>query len=247
MRRLLTAAVAASVLLSASAMAAPSAKFAATYDTTVLTSTAIAGGVNEPPIIEVELATIKVPQGKELVVGVSTQTAIFTETEVKGKKGGGGSATATGSVLGTVYACNVVTEVCEEAKPGQIIFDGRVQILSATLGGVLDTCADTVVVDGQIDVDTECTADPEAIGLLLQTAGAHHYNFLLPNLDAGEYAIVALYTADSDASTINLDPAADCDGTECDNFAAATVVLGPRVVTVEEVRATNDADFTDNF
>ena len=101
MRILLNAAIAASVLAAGTAMAGPSAKFAATYHH---------GGMNVVSMAVIEdssvdaiafdrntgftLATIKVPQDKELLVGLSAEVGLTTDTSIKGQQGGAARALA---------------------------------------------------------------------------------------------------------------------------------------------------------
>ena len=80
-------------LMVTSAWAIPSTKFTARYSKMVIMTD------NETDdTSKIHMATVKVPNKKELLIGVSIQTSIETETTVKGKKGSGGSATASGKI-----------------------------------------------------------------------------------------------------------------------------------------------------
>jgi hypothetical protein len=223
---------AALTLLVGTAISAPSSKFAATINKVQLVSSS-AGTKN---VADDLVAFIKVPSQKDLLVGVSLEIAIDTQTKVKGKNGGGGSAIAEGEVVVMVAAEDGDGNVYV-AEPGMVVFASREQELSAVLGGVIDSC--TVGDDGVIDVDQECVVTEEEINLILKTTAAHHFNFVVPNLPSGEYAVKVYLTANTDATTV--DSILD-DAVTGANTAQADVVVGPKVVTVQEVRATNNPD-----
>jgi hypothetical protein len=61
------------------------------------------------------------------------------------------------------------------AQPGVVIYCSRTQQLSATLGGILQSCTDANG-DGTITA-TECLLSDEEISLLLSTMDAASFNF----------------------------------------------------------------------
>lgn len=134
---------------------------------------------------------------------------------------------------------NPATKACTGgvvyAEPGPITLNARTQELSAILGGVIESC--TVGDDGIIDVGTECTVTDEEIRLLLDTLSAHHDNFVFPNVPTGEYKVIARFDADVSTDTEETLVTGDTA-----NEANASLVVGPRVVTVEVIRATNNPD-----
>ena len=214
------------VMLAGSAWAAPSSKFSAFYSNTeVMVKGQTAGATATAGTF------VKVPSKKDLLIGVSIQSAISTETRVKGKNGGGGSATATGEVKVTVKVGGVV------AHPGSVIFEARSQTLDAILGGVIESC--TVPDDGVIDIDDDCTVSPEEIGLLLATTSANHFNFIAPNLSSGTHEVTVEVEIMTDESTVELPGS---DGTNDANEAAASADIGPRMVTIQTVRGANNPD-----
>ena len=87
-------------VISTSVCAGPSAKFAATWtDWPALASVAVITDATVDTVVVdskmgYTLARIKVPQDKELLVGVSAEIGLFTKTSVKGKKGGSATALA---------------------------------------------------------------------------------------------------------------------------------------------------------
>lgn len=181
------------------------------------------------------LATIKVPQDKELLIGVSAEIGLFTGTAVKGKNGGTATALADGEAYVTVYAVPQAGGPIVEAAPGQIMLSKRVQTLDATLAGVIQSCSVTctendagAIVCDDIVIAEDCTVTEEQIGLLQDTTAAHHFNFVLPNMAAGIYDIKAVFTtgarAEVDICT---------DGTDCALYDPEGVVSGSAAATAK--------------
>lgn len=233
-------AAAAAVLFAGSAYA-QSAKFAATYDTDPVMIEVSVDGSAGPTAdnafkAEAELAKIHVAQWKEVLVGVSGQVNLLTFTQAKGKNDGGtATSIAQGEVKldlkvvpeGTVDPC---TTADNSAHPGPITFASRYQKLTVdvsldVVGAIPEVCdaqciADNLGIDGYV-----------AVGLTLDTTAAHHFNFVADDLTSGWYDVVACYdlTALAEVAGANID---------ADTAAKSKVVLGPRIVTVQEVRAT---------
>jgi hypothetical protein len=270
MKRILTSIVLASTLISAGALAAPSAKFAAVYGDGgpyVVSQITVSGTVDASAFDENDgytFAKIKVPQGKELLVGLSAEVGLTTDTSIKGKNGGAAKAIAGAKGVVVIVAhrigdcspgdgnsCGTV------AAPGDVTLNSRVQTLNATLGGVIESCTDGFGdnddptdgigndPDGTIDVSTECIVTDEEIGLMLETVSANHFNFVLPNLDQGEYNITAYFTTRADAAididecTVGGDVDDGClggDG-EVSASAFAKAFIGKYMMTVQQVRA----------
>jgi hypothetical protein len=263
MKRLLTSVVLASAMFSAGAMA-QSAKFAAVWDdgANIITSVACEDtetmdvsycddlGLTGGTAVGMEMATIKVPQSKELLVGISAQIELFTETSVKGKKGTTSTATAGADASVELFACN---GVCYKGQPGQVMLAGRDQTLEATLGGVIETCTttdiDVTLTEGYVssvnsvtwDLD-DCEVEDEAIRFALTTMAAHHFNFVFPNLPQGDYQVIARFsTAARATADVTCGTEMDfCDVTEGGAGGAAYVIIGKRMMTVQEVRAVKD-------
>jgi len=252
-------------LTAGSVMAGPSAKFAATWtDTPALASVAvITDSAADAVVVDSKtgytMATIKVPQDKELLVGVSAEIGLVTYGSVKGKNGGSAKSIADAKAYITVFAVPKAGGGNSTAAPGQVMLSKRVQELNATLGGVIQECTDgdtdfdgvaDTDPDGTIDVATECVATDEEIGLLQDTTAAHHFNFVLPNMDQGEYDIKAVFTTgaraevdicDSETNTnFGGNPAPcsyDAEGTVTAS-ATARAVINKTMLTVQQVRAT---------
>ena len=237
MKKFLLYLVAASVLLAGQALA-QSAKFAATYDDTrfPLSVLSVIDSEVQPNACNFNdgytFATIKVPQDKELLVGVSAEVLLVTDTTVKGKAGARARALAYAFGEVTVAACPVDGDGsdCQIAAPGTVVLADRFQILEGALGGVLTNCTDSND-DGDIDL-TDCELTDEEIGLIIDTLSSHHFNFVLPDMDQGDYDIVALF------STGACNEVTAEDGAEALAYAAAAI--GKSMVTVQQVRATKD-------
>ncbi len=115
-------------LFATTAMAGSSSKFAAQLSRLSLIAETTAA------VVEVFSATIKTPNKHDLLVGVSLEGGLFTQTKVTGKNGGGGSAEATAGI-----AVRVLVDGAE-AEPGVVTFTLRFQKLSAVLGGSAGLC-----------------------------------------------------------------------------------------------------------
>ena len=246
-----------------SAMAGASAKFAAVYSNSPsLTSAVIITDATVDTVVDVTttghtLATIKVPQQKELLVGLSAEIGLMTDTSIKGKNGGTAKAIAGAEAYVTIFAVptgdydpNVTPSI--KAVPGTVILSKRVQELSATLGGVIQSCTDgdtnfngilegEEVANGTIDVATECIVTDEEIGLMQDTTAAHHFNFVLPDMNSGEYDIVAVFTTGANAEVDICTSLGECalydeQGT-VSGSAEAIAVINKTMMTIQEVRA----------
>lgn len=265
MKRLLIILSLASIVFAVSAYAGPSAKFAAVYGddgpyleviSVIEDATADAG-----PIVNSRngytFATIKVPNNKELLVGVSAEIGIVTDTSIKGRLGGAAKAIAEGGAYAQVCAVHHGTDTVEKcALPGWVTLSRRIQELEATLGGVIESCEDFLTVlpdgttvgtpedpvpDGTITIALECVVSDEEIGLVLDTLAAHHFNYVIPNLSQGEYDIRAYFMTKTSAE-VDIDEVsiADCPEEQepCVSASAyAKAFIGKYMVTVQQVRA----------
>ena len=255
------AALGISAFAAEAAMAGASAKFAATYtDSPALSSVAVITDATADAVVVdskdgYTMATIKVPQDKELLVGVSAEISLGTYGSVKGKNGGSAKAIADAEAYVTVFAIPKAGGDIATAAPGQIMLSKRVQELTATLGGVIQNCTDSITedtdgdgaadaVDGTLDIATECLVTDEEIGLLQDTTAAHHFNFVLPNMNQGEYDIKAVFTTGARAEVNICDSATDYCGDLYDAqgtvsaSAEAKAIINKTMVTVQQVRAT---------
>ncbi len=158
---------------------------------------------------------------KDVIVGLSFETSLFTLTAVKSKGGSKSTATADAEIEMYVTVDGVM------AAPGKVMFDKRTQTLWASLGGVLD-CTDANG-DGIITFD-ECNLTEEEIGLILDTKAAHTFNFLAYNIGSGSHTIEAYARLSHNGEVV-----------EGSGAAEASASLGKGTLSVWEVHgsATN--------
>lgn len=247
------------VFTAGSALAGPSAKFAATWTTApALASVAVITDVSVDTVLVdyrdgYTMATIKVPQGKELLVELSAEIGLVTFGAVKGKNGGTARAIADAEAFVTIFAVPTGTydtttnpDGSMEAAPGKIMLSKRVQTLGATLGGVIQDCEVTCDSEGICDdivIADDCNATDEEISLLLETTAAHHFNFVLADMDQGEYDIVAVFHTGARAEVDICDDGESCmydaEGTVSAS-AEARAVINKTMLTIQEVRAVKD-------
>src|SRR5512138_2942007 len=173
----LMAILAVSLLASTSAFAA-SAKFTANVGTVAVVSPMLAAN-DADGWSTVMSGQIHTATPKDLLIGVSLETSLLTDTLVKSSGGVKDVSTAEAGIQIKVLVDGI------EADPGVVVFDKRKQQLSATLGGYYTNCV--AGVDGITDVLTECELAPEEIGLLLDTTAAHHFNFIQADLGQGTH------------------------------------------------------------
>lgn len=164
-------------------------------------------------VLETVLANAGTP--KDLVIGLSFETMLMTNTSVKSKGGSLSTSTADAEIKMKVLVDGV------EAAPGAVTFDKRLQTLWAKLGGVMD-CADSDG-DGIVSFD-ECTLTDEEIGLILDTAQASTFNFLSYNIGSGSHTIEAYAQLSHNGAVVDGSGAAD-----------ASAALGKGTLSVWEV------------
>lgn len=144
---------------------------------------AIAGVADADGYTKVLSTTLKNSgEVKDLVVGLSFETSLFTKTVVLSKNGKRSQSLADAEIEMYVTVDGV------KAEPGTVTFDKRRQELWASLGGVLD-CYDANS-DGIVSFD-ECTLTDEEIGLILDTKAAHSFNFLAYDIGSGSHTVEA--------------------------------------------------------
>ena len=270
-KKIIVAMAALGSAVSLSALAAHSAKFAATYTDQPSLSVNAFATCTTPEGTTASckasasdsghtLAIIKGPQDKELLVGVSAEVGLSTFGAIKGKNGGSGPAVADAEAAVSLHACRIVdgavSGVCDLAAPGPVKLSKRVQELRAKLGGVIEECTftavDPAIGDTTINIADDCIVNDEEIALLLDTTAAHHFSFVLPNMDQGEYAIKAMFTTAASANVYLCDPQGyDLTGDSTDDYttegcdaagevagtAQAASVINKSMVTVQTVRA----------
>lgn len=208
--------------LSTSAFAIQGSKFSTTLSKTALMTERTNGSA---VIMETQIHTAN---KKELLIGVSLETGLYTQTQVKGKNGGSDSSSAATGIEVTVYVDG------KPVLPGTVVFNQRHQELNAVLGGVIESCtfntdqnADGVVDDSlTIIIEDDCLVTDEEIELIQKTMSAHHFNFVAPDLPSGDHVITVEAKISSATSSIA-------------GSANASGLVGKGSLTVEAVRAIN--------
>jgi len=208
-------------LLTATSAFAASAKFTANVNTMAVVSPMLATN-DDDGWSTVMSGQIHTATPKDLLIGVSLETSLLTDTLVKSSGGVKDTSTAEAAIEVKVLVDGI------EAAPGVVVFDKRKQQLSATLGGYYTECVDANL-DGITDVLTECVLAPEEIDLLLDTTAAHHFNFIQANLGQGVHTVVVKSKISNNTVFAN--------GT-----ASASALLGKGSLSVEEVQAVNSQD-----
>ena len=153
---------------------------------------------------------------KDLFIGLSFETMLYTETVVKSKGGDKSTSTASAEINMKVYVDGQL------AIPGEVTFDKREQTLWAELGGIME-CSD-LDLDGIASFD-ECTYTEEEIGLILDTRAAHSFNFIANNIGSGSHTIEAYAQLVADGAVV--------EGSGSHNESAA---LGKGTMIVLEVQ-----------
>lgn len=186
-------------------------------------------------------ATIKTSEQKDLVMGVSLECGLYTRTKVAGQKGQKSTADAKATVEVAVILDHGTADA-RVAAPGWVTFCEREQELSATLGGVLESCDVSVTENpdgtftGAFDKD-DCEFTDEDIQLMLKTMSANHYNFILTDVGtygSGGHTVDVFVRTSSSTSGSTVD---DEGNTIDDNYEAqANAILGNGALVVDEVR-----------
>jgi len=194
-----------------------SAKTAAGYNETQILST---DGTTDSLMFEP--VTIHTSEKKDLVISVSAITNIVTDTRLKGEFGEEDSVIIT--VSPKVY--NVKTDDYSTVYPGEVTFASRIQKID---GRIVDT-----YLQCDLDADGNPTAcyyveTPLWLNLTLDTTNANAFNFLSPNVGAGNHVITV------DVSITASSWSEETDGAqELPNEIKG--VVGPRTLVVNEVR-----------
>ena len=162
------------------------------------------------------LAEMKVPEGKEILVGVSSEILIHLVTEAKGGRKTDGSffsstAMAQGDVDVTLSLINSKGESCGIAPDNQVTLKSEMRLLSVSAGGA------AAIQDEEFWIE---------VGITTNSKGAHHFEFLGVDCPGGDYKLMAVF----DLTAITAASGEDSN-------ALATVTLYDRMITMQEVRA----------
>ncbi len=135
------------------------------------------GDINFTTILSQQLKT----SNRSLFIDMSLECGLLTQTTVKSKGGTKDTSTANAAVMVRVLVDGKV------AAPGEVTYCQRTQELSATFGGILQSCTDANA-DGII-LASECEFADEELSLLLSTMNAGSFNFLTDNLASGVHTV----------------------------------------------------------
>ena len=191
----------------------------------VIGSDAVAAGVADvdgwTKVLSTDLKNSGTP--KDLVIGLSFETMLYTDTSVKSKGGTKSSSTASAEINMMVYVDGVL------ALPGEVTFDKREQTLWAKLSGISECTDGSVdgIYDNIINYD-ECTLTDEEIGLILDTKSAHTFNFLANNIGSGGHTIEAFAQLVADGEVV-------AEGTASGTHSESAL-LGKGTLSVWEVK-----------
>jgi hypothetical protein len=211
----IAAGVAGMLALPAAAMADNSA-FASAADA-VIGAAAITNTDGFAKVLSTTIKNSGTP--KDMIIGLSYETMLMTNTAVKSQGGNKSQAMANAEIDMYVMVDG------EMATPGIITFDRRQQTLWAQLGGVLN-CVDENG-DNIMNSD-ECTLTDEEIGLILETKAAHTFNFLASNIGPGSHTIEAYALLKKDGKV-----------EEGDGSSDASATLGSGTLSVWQVQDSN--------
>lgn len=169
---------------------------------------------------------MKMNNVNELFIGVSLETGLYTETKVGTKYDATGALTSTAVAQAGVKVRVLIDDV--PVAPGVVTFDQRIQTLSAKLGQALTGCS----IDPLTHV-VSCTGlTDQEIKLILETLGAHTFNFVQDNVGVGVHTLKVQFQLNKNAS-----------GDGSSSSAVAKVCGGLGSVTVESVRMGNYIEF----
>lgn len=167
---------------------------------------------------------------KDMVVDVSLECSLMTQTEVKSKGGNKDTSFAEAGVYVQVLASDAgpdglfgtADDITYTMQPGGlegVTFCRRSQELSAVFQGLFDQCIDD---EGRVILSEECL-EYEELNLILKTTNANAFNFVQRDLPQGNYLIEVQAMISTSTTKTN--------GT-----ASATGMIGKGSAIVEEVR-----------
>lgn len=176
--------------------------------------------------------TIKTAEKKDLLVDVSLECGLTTNTMVMSKL----LQRAISQAEAAVYVKVIVDD--DEALPGEVVFAKRYQAQIAEFAGDI---SGALSVDGSGALVIDYTLiDEEMLALILKTMSANSFNFIAPNLEAGEHTITVMAKVDWVAPGEEFTPEED---ELMYNDVSTKAYMGKGSVTVESVRAVKTEDF----
>ena len=196
---------------------------------------------------EIFKQVIKTPTGKDLFIDVSLECGLTTNTKVMSRALAKAVAEAEAIVKVQVLVDGLPVAVNGDGD-SEIIFARRHQTLIAEFAGDFSTCE--VVVDpdtgsGSIVITDECL-DPESLQLILDTMQANSFNFIAPDLVAGEHTVTVMAKLSYMKNGYEVVPIEE-DDPQTTGKAAAAAYLGNGSVTIEVVRMIKGEDLVVDF
>ncbi len=186
---------------------------------------------------------IKTPNQKDLFIGVSLETGLYTRTLVKSKRNFEGdpawdSSTAHATVMvrvgvdGNYATAAVGVQEPGVAFPREVTFNEREQTLSAKFMGIFTAAFIEVdPVTGAVNLRYDLL-EPEELDLILNTLSANSFNFVVADLTPGNHVITV-------EAKILANGAADAGKYE------AMALVGQGSVVIESVRMMKFEDYLD--
>lgn len=218
----------------AGAASIPASKAAVALDELINISQTVNGpgsSASDTGWVDILTTQIKTANQKDLLMDVSLQCGLVTDTTVKSSGGTTSAATARGVIAVRVLVDDVAAlpdggiDALKQEAEG-IVFCDRVQTLSAKFAGLSCTA----------DAETgEVTcADPEELQLILRTLNANAFNFVANDVRSGVHDVTVQARAQA---SVNFND--DASGAA---MAGAEAFIGAGAVHVEEVRLIKGAD-----
>lgn len=193
--------------------------------------------------IEIMSKPMKLSNSQSLIVSPSLVSGLYTQTRTKTTTGGTSTAQAMGAVYlravlvpydgsavivaAPISSCSGGIFGCAAPEAGKwgVILDSRVQTLTQELSACV---IDVTSIPGTNDGSCTFTS---IIDLVLNTASAHTFNFVFPNVGQGVYTIKVYAAVGSGASVVG-------SGT-----AVGAAAFGLGSMTAESVRFVHDFSF----
>lgn len=152
------------------------------------------------PVMSVSQFT---PNGKKLQLTFSLQSSILTNTVVSSQQMKKSTSTADAGIDIQFLVDGAPVLV---GTKNFITFNQRMQQLSATLQGAINTCQASstgliVVTDPTGATASNCTFTSEEIGLLVQTTSANSFSVTTPSLSSGKHTIQIMARVSTSTST----------------------------------------------
>lgn len=183
---------------------------------------------------------IKTPTGKDLFINVALQSGLTTNTKVISKN----LARALSEAEAQISVRVLIDGNPLNVFPNDVIFAKRKQTQIAEFAGYInEDCLSINPDNGLIEIDELCI-EPETLQLILETLQAGAFNFVVPDLNAGEHVINVQVKGHyaTQVAGVTID-----DHIYSAGEASADIYLGASSVTVETVRMIKGEDFEQDY